>query len=89
MGIKKGFGREEAQNIYSTRIIEASLVAQMVKNLPATQETWVRSLGWEDRWRRAWKPTPVFLLRKSYGQSLVVAKTEQLTLSLSNIKFNL
>ena len=26
----------------------ASLVAQMVKNLPATWETWVRSLGWED-----------------------------------------
>ena len=23
-------------------------VAQMVKNLPAMQETWVRSLGWED-----------------------------------------
>ena len=23
-------------------------VAQMVKNLPATQETWVRSLNWED-----------------------------------------
>ena len=23
-------------------------VAQMVKNLPATRETWVRSLGWED-----------------------------------------
>ena len=22
--------------------------AQMVKNLPAVQETWVRSLGWED-----------------------------------------
>ena len=26
----------------------ASLVAQLVKNLPATQETWVRFLGWED-----------------------------------------
>ena len=26
----------------------ASLVAQMVKNLPAMQETWVRSLGQED-----------------------------------------
>ena len=26
----------------------ASLVVQMVKNLPGTQETWVRSLGWED-----------------------------------------
>ena len=25
----------------------ASLVAQTVKNLPAVQETWVRSLGWE------------------------------------------
>ena len=26
----------------------ASLVAQMVKNLPAMQETWVQSLGQED-----------------------------------------
>ena len=26
----------------------ASLVAQMVKRLPAVQETWVRSLGQED-----------------------------------------
>ena len=29
-------------------MIDASLVAQMVKNLPAMRETWVRSLGWED-----------------------------------------
>ena len=28
--------------------IRASLVAQMVKRLPAMQETWVRSLGQED-----------------------------------------
>ena len=27
---------------------KASLVAQLVKNPPAMQETWVRSLGWED-----------------------------------------
>ena len=26
----------------------ASLVVQSVKNLPAVQETWVRTLGWED-----------------------------------------
>ena len=26
----------------------SSLVAQMVKCLPTTRETWVRSLGWED-----------------------------------------
>ena len=25
-----------------------SLVAQLVKNLPAMWETWVQSLGWED-----------------------------------------
>ena len=39
----------------------ASLMAQTVKNLPAMQETWVRSLGWEDPWRRTKQPTPVFL----------------------------
>ena len=26
----------------------AEMVAQMVKSLPAMQETWVRFLGWED-----------------------------------------
>ena len=39
----------------------ASLVAQMVKNLPAMQETWVGKIPW----RRAWQPTPVFLPRES------------------------
>ena len=28
-------------------VLRASLVAQLVKNLPAMRETWVRSLGWE------------------------------------------
>ena len=28
--------------------LRVSLVAQMVENLPAVQETWVPSLGWED-----------------------------------------
>ena len=28
--------------------LETSLVAQMVKNVPALRETWVRSLDWED-----------------------------------------
>ena len=26
----------------------ASLMAQMVRNLPPMQETWVQSIGWED-----------------------------------------
>ena len=29
-------------------VLWTSLVAQLVKNLPAMWETWVRSLGWED-----------------------------------------
>ena len=28
--------------------IRASVVSQLVKNLPVMQETWVQSLGWED-----------------------------------------
>ena len=28
--------------------VESLAVAQLVKNLPATWETWVQSLGWED-----------------------------------------
>ena len=38
-----------------------SLVSQMVKNLPAIQETWVPSLGWEDPLEEGMQPTPVFL----------------------------
>ena len=30
------------------QLLRASLVAKMVKNLPAMWETWVQSLGWED-----------------------------------------
>ena len=36
-------------------------MAQMVKNLPAMQETRVRFLGWEDPLEKKWLPTPVFL----------------------------
>ena len=33
---------------YPLQYFWASLVAQLVKHLPAVQETWVGSLGWED-----------------------------------------
>ena len=45
-----------------------SLVAQMVKTLPAMQETQVQPLSQEDPWRREWQPTPVFLPGKPLGQ---------------------
>ena len=39
----------------------ASLVAQLVKNLCAMQETWVRSLSWEDPLEKEMATTPVLL----------------------------
>ena len=56
-----GLGRSTGEGIgYPLQYSWASLVAQLVKNLPATWETWFRSLGWEDPWRRERLPTPVF-----------------------------
>ena len=42
-------GRSDGEGTgYPLQYSWASLVAQLVKNLPAMWETWVRSLGWED-----------------------------------------
>ena len=41
--------------------MRTSLVAKLLKNLPAMQETLVWLLGWDDPWRRDRLPTPVFL----------------------------
>ena len=44
-----GSGRYPGGGIgYPLQYSWASLVVQLVKNLPAVQETWVRFLGWED-----------------------------------------
>ena len=48
-GLIPGSGRSPGEGIgYPLHYSQASLVVQMVKNLPAMQETWVQSLGWED-----------------------------------------
>ena len=42
-------GRSTGEGIgYPLQYSWASLVAQLVKNLPTMRETWVHSLGWED-----------------------------------------
>ena len=42
-------GRSAREGIgYPFQYSWASLVAQLVKNLPAIQETWVQFLAWED-----------------------------------------
>jgi len=54
-----GSGRSPGEGtVYPFQYFTASLVVQMIKNLPAMQETWVQSLGWEE-------PTPIFLLGES------------------------
>ena len=73
MNLGRGGGAEEVDTLRPVRGIlqsrqdciksRASLVAQLVKNPPAMQETPVQFLGWEDPWvrRRDRLPTPVFL----------------------------
>ena len=47
-------------------------MSQMVKYLPAMQETLVLSLGGEDPWRKEWLLTPVFLPGEFDGQQSLV-----------------
>ena len=47
-GLIPGLGRSLGKGTgYPLQSSWAFPVAQVVKNLPATQETWIRSLGWE------------------------------------------
>ena len=49
LGSIPGSGRSPGEGIsYPLQYSWASLVAGLVKNPPAMQKTWVRSLGWED-----------------------------------------
>ena len=44
-----GWERSPGEGIsYPLQYSQASLVAQMVKNLPGMRETWVQSMDWED-----------------------------------------
>ena len=69
-----------------------SLVAQMVKNLLAMQETWVLSLGWEDPLEKgmatyasilAWRIPQRRLAGCNPWDRKELDMTDQLTLSLS------
>ena len=51
---------------------EVSLVAQIVNNLPAMQETWVQSLSWEDALEKGILPTLVFLPGEFHEQRSLV-----------------
>ena len=48
LGLIPGSGRSTGEGIGSLQYSWACLVTHLVKNPPAMQETWVRSLSWED-----------------------------------------
>ena len=61
-------------------------MAQLVKNPSAMQETWVRSLGWEDSLEKGAATTPVFYPGEFHGLyspwgHKELDRTEQLSLS--------
>ena len=61
----------------------ASLIAQLVKNPPVMQETWVHSLNWEDPLEREWIPTPVFWPVEFHGLQRVGQDWMTLTFTLT------
>jgi len=58
--------------VTSYRYIRDFPIAQVIKNLPVMQETWVRSLGQEDPLEKEKAITTVFLLGESRGQRSLV-----------------
>ena len=52
--------------------IGASLVSQLVRNLPTVQETWFNPWLRKIPWRRKWQPTPVSLPGEARGQRSLV-----------------
>ena len=80
-GSSPGSGRFPGEGIgHPLQYSWASLVAQIVKNLPAMWDTWVKSLGWEDpleegmathsnilAWRIPWTGEPGGLYYSPWG----------------------
>ena len=63
-----GSGKSTGEGIgYPLQYSWASLVSQLVKNLPAMWETWVQSLGWEDPLEKERLPTLVFWRGEFHG----------------------
>ena len=68
-------GRSPGKGIgYPLQYSWASLVAQLVKNLPAMPETWVGSLGWEDPLEKGDATHPSILVLENSMDCTGVAK---------------
>ena len=63
-------------------------MAQLVKNPPAVQETWVQSLGGKIPWRRERLPTPVFWPGEFHGLYRPWGHKESDTTEQPSLHFN-
>ena len=82
-----GSGRSAGEGIvYPHQYSWASLVAQLVKNLPAMQDIWVWSLGWEDPLEKEKATHSSILAHELYSPwgPKELDMTEWLSLSLSS-----
>ena len=79
-GLIPGSGRFAGKGIgYLLQYSWASLVAQLVKNLPAVRGTWVQSWVGKIPWRRERLPSPVFWPAEFYGLDIVHGVTKSQT----------
>ena len=92
-----GLGRSTGEGIgHTLQYSWASLVAQLVKNLPAVQETWVRSPSWEDAlkkgkathssilvWRISWTLQFMGLQRTGFHFHIDIFQSKNMTICVS------
>ena len=85
-----GLGRSPGEGI-GYPLQWASLMGQLVKNLPAMWETWVQSLGWEDSLEKGKATNSSILAWRILWSSLWGRKERDTTeaLSLFNYTFNI
>ena len=85
-GLIPGSGNSGGEGIGSPfQYSWSSLAAQLVKNLPAMQETWVGSLGGQDPLEKRMATTPVFLPGEFHGQRSLVAYHLRVTKSQTRL----
>ena len=79
-------GRSTGEGVdYPLQYSWASLVAQLVKNPPAVQETWVRFLGWEDPLEKGKATHSVFWPREF--MDCIAHRVTESRIRLSNFHF--
>ena len=70
------YGRNPVWGLYQPANVKVSLVAQMVRNLPAMQDTWIQSLGWEDPLEKRKASHYSILVQRIHGLHIVHGVTK-------------